>query len=123
MNPYWVGFDFDGVLVEFPAPGEPYGRDIPDMVNLLRLLLDHGITVKIFSARAGNPISKSIVQSWLNLRGLNIPITDTKDFSLVAIFDDLAITSRAGTLLTPLPIVNTILSTLNFTISPIPPGK
>jgi hypothetical protein len=31
MNKYWVGFDFDGVLVEFPGPGEPYGRDIQEL--------------------------------------------------------------------------------------------
>jgi len=122
MNQYWVGFDFDGTLVEFPAPGEPHGRDIPTMVNLLRLFLDNGIQVKIFSARARNPVSKSIVQFWLDSRGLqNVPITDTKDFFMAALFDDLAITSRAGTLLTPIPIVNTILSTINFSIQPIPP--
>ena len=118
MNQYWIGFDFDGTLVGPPSNGRTHGDDIETMVNLLKLFLSHGITCKIFSARAGNPYSKAIVQSWLDSRGLTIDITDTKDFSLACIIDDLAITSRAGELLTPLPIVNTILSTLNFHIAP-----
>jgi hypothetical protein len=118
MNKYWVGFDFDGVLVEFPGPGEPYGRDIPTMVNLLRLFIENGRQVKILSARAGNPASKAIVQDWLEYHNIDIQITDKKDFSLACIIDDLAVTSRAGELLTPLDTINTILSTLNFRLSP-----
>ena len=120
MTELWIGFDFDGTLVGPPSNGRTHGDDIESMVSLLKLFISNGITVKIFSARAGNPYSRQIVQNWLDSRGLpNVPITDTKDFNLALIIDDLAITVKNGTIITPIDTVNHILSKLNFHISPI----
>ena len=108
----WVGFDFDGTLVEFPTPGQPHGPDIPPMVYALQEL-SKLVPIRIFTARAGNPISKSIVQSRLNSHNLpDIPITDTKDFNLAFFFDDRAITihPKTGDILTTKPELTRILS-------------
>ena len=118
MSDLWIGFDFDGTLVGPPSNGRTHGDDYPIMVNLLKLFIDNGIQVKIFSARAGNPHSRQIVQNWLTSRGLNIPITDTKDFNLALIIDDLAIPVSRGEITSPISQVNQLLSRLNFSIHP-----
>jgi hypothetical protein len=119
MTDLWIGFDFDGTLVGPPTAGQTHGPDYPIMVNLLKTFLELGITVKIFSARAGNHHSRSIVQSWLNSRGLNLDITDTKDFNLALIIDDLAIPVSRGEITMPISQVNSLLSRLNFSIQPL----
>jgi len=95
----WVGFDFDGVLVQFPdarsfaLTGRNYGADNEAPLSFLRMLKQAGVEVRIFSALAGDDGSRAIVQRWLDEHELSgVAITDKKDFEMVAMLDDLAIT-------------------------------
>lgn len=120
MTNLWVGFDFDGTLVGPPSGGKSYGDDYPAMLSLLKLLIEHNIQVKIFTARAAYPQSAAIVQDWITSRGLpNLPITDKKDFNLALIIDNYAISVKNGDLITPLIHTNTLLSQLGIQIQPI----
>ena len=120
LTDLWIGFDFDGTLVGPPSNGRTHGDDYPAMLSLFRLFLESGIQVKIFTARAGNPHSRQIVQNWLNSRGLpNLPITDTKDSKLALIIDNYSIPVKNGDIITPIPYTNELLLPLGIQIQPI----
>lgn len=90
----WVGFDFDGTLTQFPyAEGLPCGPDHPKMINVLKTFIDNGVICKIVSARAAIPYLKKGIEMWLADHGLPcLQVTDKKDFMMMALFDDRAIT-------------------------------
>jgi hypothetical protein len=93
----WIGVDLDGTLSRDDADGHfqppyPLGQPIPEMVALVRSLLDAGITVKIFSARACEPESVPIIQAWTERHGLGrLEVTHQKDYDLIRYYDDRAI--------------------------------
>lgn len=94
LNKGWVGFDFDGTLCQFPYPdGLPYGPNQPKMVGILRNFIAAGAAVKIVTARASDPYTRASVNDWLRKNDFPaIPITDKKDWTMLALFDDRAIT-------------------------------
>ena len=93
----WVGVDFDGTLARTDNAGHffppyPLGEPIPEMVAMVKTLLEAGITVKIFSARACEPASIPVIQAWTQANGLGcLEVTNVKDFNLIRFFDDRAI--------------------------------
>ncbi len=93
----WVGVDLDGTLSRDDAPGHfeppyPLGEPIPEMIALVRSLLEAGLTVKIFSARACEPESIPIIQAWAEKHGLGrLEVTNVKDYNLIRFYDDRAI--------------------------------
>jgi hypothetical protein len=93
----WVGVDLDGTLARDDAEGQllppyPLGEPIPEMIALVRSLIEAGVTVKIFSARACEPESIPIIQDWAETHGLGrLPVTNQKDFDLIRYYDDRAI--------------------------------
>src|SRR4051812_3213845 len=93
----WVGVDFDGTLARFDNEGHffppyPLGAAIPEMVAMVKSLLEAGITVKIFSARACEPANIPTIQAWTRAHGLGcLEVTNQKDFDLIRFFDDRAI--------------------------------
>ena len=116
---YWVGFDFDGTLVEFPRAGQSHGGDIPSMVRLLRELVEQGVEVRIVTAKAAYPELTAVVQRWLDSHGIGgVKITDRKDFEMVALFDDLAISVEKGigTIKTDMDYANRLLSLVGMSI-------
>jgi len=93
----WVGVDLDGTLSRTDNPGHfvppyPLGEPIPEMIAMVQSLLQVGITVKIFSARACEPESVPIVQAWAEKHGLGrLEVTNLKDYDLIRFYDDRAI--------------------------------
>jgi len=94
---HWVGVDFDGTLARTDNEGHflppyPLGEAIPAMLAMVKSLLEAGVTVKIFSARACEPESIPTIQEWTLRHGLGrLEVTNKKDFDLIRFFDDRAI--------------------------------
>lgn len=90
----WIGFDLDGTLaaVEDCSPPFPIGKPLPRMMARVFELLDAGVDVKIFTARANDPGQVVRVNAWLDAQGIgHLPVTATKDFMMIRCFDDRAI--------------------------------
>jgi hypothetical protein len=93
----WIGVDLDGTLAEY---GEWRGADhigppIPAMLARVRRWLEMGLDVRIFTARVGpQPNGEDVVASeaiakWCREHiGRALPITATKDYSMVELWDD-----------------------------------
>ena len=94
---HWVGFDFDGTISRTDNPGHfsppyPLGEPIPEMIAAVKSLLESGITVKIFTARACEPENIPAIQDWTERHGLGrLAVTHQKDYDLIRFFDDRAI--------------------------------
>lgn len=96
IDSQWVGVDFDGTLAEYnkyEGVGV-YGDAIPEMVAKVKLLLASGMKVKIFTARACNGgIEIANIQDWLVANNLpRLEVTNVKDFHMVELWDDRAVT-------------------------------
>ena len=93
----WVGFDLDGTLSRTDNPGHfdppyPLGEPVPAMLGLAKALLEAGVRVKIFSARACEPASIPGIQAWAERHGLGrLEVTNRKDYDLIRFYDDRAI--------------------------------
>src|SRR6266513_2020176 len=93
----WVGVDLDGTLARDDAVGHflppyPLGEPIPEMIAMVQSLLQAGVTVKVFSARACEPESVPIIQAWAETHGLGrLEVTNQKDYDLIRFYDDRAI--------------------------------
>ena len=93
---HWVGFDFDGVL-SLPDSSKPYrmedlGVPVPEMVEAAKRLIDAGITVKVFTARACDREMVPKIQAWTKQNHLGkLEVTNTKDYEMVRFYDDRAI--------------------------------
>jgi hypothetical protein len=93
----WVGVDLDGTLARDDAEGHflppyPLGQPIPAMIAMVQSLLQAGVTVKVFSARACEPESVPIIQEWAEKHGLGrLEVTNRKDYDLIRFYDDRAI--------------------------------
>ena len=94
---HWVGFDFDGTISSNGNKGHfeppyPLGEPIPKMIETAKSLLAAGVTVKIFTARASDPLNIPAIRDWTERHGLGrLEVTDRKDFNLIRFFDDRAI--------------------------------
>jgi hypothetical protein len=94
---HWVGVDLDGTLARDDAEGHflppyPLGEPIPEMIEMVKSLLTAGVKVKIFSARAIEPESIPMIQSWAEKQGLGrLEVTNQKDYDLIRYYDDRAI--------------------------------
>jgi hypothetical protein len=68
------------------------GEPIPEMIAMVKSLIEAGVTVKIFSARACEPESIPIIQGWAEKHGLGrLEVTNRKDYDLIRFYDDRAI--------------------------------
>jgi len=94
---HWVGVDLDGTLSRDDGPDHflppyPLGQPIPEMIAMVKSLLEGGVAVKIFSARACEPESIPVIQAWAEKHGLGrLEVTNRKDFELIRFYDDRAI--------------------------------
>jgi hypothetical protein len=62
------------------------------MIAMVQSLLQAGVTVKVFSARACEPESVPIIQAWAEKHGLGrLEVTNQKDYDLIRFYDDRAI--------------------------------
>lgn len=90
----WIGVDLDATLAEYHGwNGGKIGKPVPLMVNRVKLWLDQGVTVKIFTARVctGDAEQIALIKAWCREHiGQELEVTATKDFSMIELWDDRA---------------------------------
>lgn len=101
MNPRdkgdgWIGVDLDGTLAEYDEfrGNDHVGKPIEPMVRQVRMWLQEGRDVRIFTARQPHPIIRKF--SFDNF-GVILPITNIKDPHMQALYDDRAVGVRRNT--------------------------
>lgn len=90
----WIGVDFDATLAHYTGWCGPdhLGAPIPAMVARVKAWLAKGTEVRIFTARANDPDQHPLIEAWCREHiGHALPITATKDYSCIQIWDDRAI--------------------------------
>ena len=90
----WIGVDLDGTVAYYDGWKSPshIGDPIPRMAERVRQWLAKGQEVRIVTARAGVPELIAPVQAWcLKHFGVELPVTDRKDFRMIALYDDRAV--------------------------------
>ena len=96
----WFGVDLDGTLAVWNSRStlDRIGPPVPAMVEQVRRMVNSGIRVKIFTARAGDPAQIPKIQAWLAQNGLGgLEITNVKDFYMERLYDDRAIRVERNT--------------------------
>ena len=87
----WIGVDLDGTLASYERRAS-YGRigePVPAMLELVQKMINNGMRVKIFTARADDPKQLPIIQKWLKNNGLpELEITNVKDYGMLRLYDD-----------------------------------
>lgn len=92
----WIGVDLDGTLAfydEWRGP-EHVGAPIMPMVERVRAWLTEGRAVKIFTARIACsleqqiPVREAIYKFCREQFGTTLPITCSKDFAMIELWDD-----------------------------------
>lgn len=87
----WIGVDLDGTLAYYDDNSsiEKVGTPIPDMLALVKKMINNGIRVKIFTARATDPEQLPIIRKWLETNNLpELEITNIKDYYMIKLYDD-----------------------------------
>lgn len=112
----WIGVDLDGTLAHYTewTAWNAFGKPIQPMVDRVRRWLADGITVKIVTARVrpfnpktdnvktercyktgtkfSNRDMMSAIQDWTEKHiGKRLPVTCSKDVSMVELWDDRAV--------------------------------
>lgn len=89
----WIGVDLDGTLAKYAGFGMDIGEPIEPTLNLVKNMLEHGVSVKIFTARAQHgPHAVKLVQDWLEGVGLpRLEVTNAKTPHMRRCYDDRAI--------------------------------
>ncbi len=94
----WIAVDLDGTLAEYHGwvAADNIGQPIRLMVDRVRLWLDEGRDVRIFTARgsvgeADRELAYPAIRIWcLKHLGRELPITNVKDVRMIALYDDRA---------------------------------
>ncbi len=96
----WIGVDLDGTLAVYTRGMalKEIGEPVPAMVALVRKMINNGVRVKIFTARAGDETQVPIIHKWLKSNGLpELEITNIKDYDMLRLYDDRCIQVEANT--------------------------
>lgn len=108
----WIGFDLDGTLAKYTSGDSSHcrvGEPIQPMCDLLKRYLAEGWRVKIVTARVGphgdHPRSEEqrlasmkAVEDWTEVMfGKRLEVVCSKDYLMVALFDDLAVQVEPNT--------------------------
>ena len=99
MAESWIGVDFDGTLAMYDSwkGANHAGKPIDLMVRRVKIWLENGKKVKIFTARADETrldYKENIqtVKKWcLEVFGIELEITNRKDMTMIQLWDDRAI--------------------------------
>lgn len=93
----WFGFDLDGTLAKYDGwQGKNHiGPPIPTIVDELKALRALGYEVRIFTARVAESDPEELaevvaaIDAWaLKHLGEVLPITNVKDYGMIATYDD-----------------------------------
>lgn len=90
----WVGVDLDGTLAEYNGwKGHgSIGAPVPKMLERVKAWRAIGLEVRIFTARAGDVEALEHISAWsLKYIGEVLPVTATKDYAMVELWDDRAV--------------------------------
>lgn len=92
----WIGVDLDGTLAHYASwDGGKVGPPIPLMVERVKRWLAANIDVRIVTARvagADADSQRTIIQDWTTLHiGRPLPVTCSKDFAMIELWDDRAV--------------------------------
>jgi hypothetical protein len=123
----WIGVDLDGTLAQYDGwVNEMHiGGPIQPMVARVKAWLDAGHDVRIFTARVNDSLPlvtisvvessgpmagikevwirqdqhiRSTIELWCQLHiGRTLPITNTKDYGMIELYDDRAVQVEANT--------------------------
>ena len=96
----WIGVDLDGTLAVWDQDSslDRVGEPVPDMLALVRKMIQNGIRVKIFTARASDPEQLPLIREWLKENGLpDLEITNIKDYYMQRLYDDRCIQVEKNT--------------------------
>ncbi len=96
----WIGVDLDGTLayLDRNSSYKNVGEPIPAMMALVRKMINSGIRIKIFTARAEDPEQILIIRKWLKANNLpELEITNKKDFNMQRLYDDRCIQVERNT--------------------------
>lgn len=104
----WIGVDLDGTLAHYDKwRGEKHiGAPIPAMVERVKRWRAAGYEVRIFTARVsadggdGRDVAEvaSYIAQWsLEHLGEILPITNVKDYGMIELWDDRAVSVEANT--------------------------
>lgn len=110
MSEPWVGFDLDGTLAEYNGwHGVMHiGAPVERMVAVVKAHLSAGIECKIVTARVAGrspyeagtrALAREVIQKWLvEEAGLpKLDVTSEKDYYMVRLYDDLAVSVQRNT--------------------------
>lgn len=104
-NKGWVGVDLDGTLAKYTGQLYDVGEPIPGMVERVKQMIADGKDVRIMTARVAPVPGKfgfggdlafiaaqqRLISLWCQQNlGKVLPITASKDFQMVELWDDLA---------------------------------
>lgn len=96
----WIGIDLDGTLayLDRNSSYKKVGEPIPAMMVLVRKMINSGIRIKIFTARAEDPEQIPVIKKWLKANNLpELEITNKKDFNMQRLYDDRCIQVEKNT--------------------------
>lgn len=110
----WIGVDLDGTAAFYEGwKGiEHIGDPIPAMRERILQWIEGGQPLKIFTARvycgeSGEPegdrfrdaqLARRVIEKWcLKHFGVILPVTCTKDFSMIRLYDDRAVQVKLNT--------------------------
>lgn len=109
----WIGVDLDGTLAHYEGwNGGSIGEPVPRMLERVKRWLAEDVDVRIFTARvAGQPhpcpdpdtpcpieSQRRLIQDWTEKHlGVRLPVTHQKDFAMIELWDDRAVSVKANT--------------------------
>lgn len=98
----WIGVDLDGTLAGYDhwRGVDHIGAPILRMVNQVKVWIDDGWEVRIFTARVNDGLqhTKDVIQDWTEQHiGQRLEVTNVKDFDMVALWDDRAVSVEKNT--------------------------
>lgn len=86
----WTGVDLDGTLAYCDRSSSygKVGKPVPAMLALVKKMINHGVRVKIFTARVIDQEQLPIIRKWLKDNGLpELEITNIKDYNMTRLYE------------------------------------
>lgn len=101
----WIGVDLDGTLAEYDGwrGAGHIGAPVEAMVERVKGWLAEERDVRIFTARVCQEIqdgvyARAVIENWcIEHIGKLLPVTNVKDYGMVELWDDRAVTVEPNT--------------------------
>ena len=94
----WIGFDLDGTIAHYDGNHDMHviGEPIAPMIRLMKRYINEGCEVRIVTARAyreddNSPAMQAIREWCLKHVGMELKVTNEKDYAMLKLYDDRAI--------------------------------